>query len=162
MGALARGIERLSTFLAWVAAAGVFLMMALVVVDVALRTFFSSSLLLADEVCGYLLVLVAYLAYAEALKRDAHVRVDMVFNLLSERVRARIDVVFCVISVMAVLVVAWASVVMVYRAYTRGVTVPGILLTPVWIPQLAIVIGLVALVLQFLVELRKLAHKAGA
>lgn len=160
MGLLVRGIERLSALLAWVSMAAVLLMMLLVVVDVALRTFFSSSLLLVDEVGGYLLVLTAYLAYAEALKRDSHVRVDMVFNLLSARLQRRLDLVFLSLSVLAVAAVAWASVVMVYRAYVRGVTVPGVLLTPVWIPQVAMVLGLAALVLQLLVEIRKRALKS--
>lgn len=135
-------------------------MMVLVVVDVALRTFAGTSTLLADEVGGYLLVLVAYFAYAEALKKDSHVRVDMIFKMLSERVRTRLDLVFCMVSLVAIFVVTWASVIMVYRAYVRGVTVPGILLTPVYLPQTAVVVGLVALLLQFLVEIRKLARKA--
>lgn len=160
MGALARSIERLSAFLAHVSALGVGLMMVLIVVDVALRTFASTSTMIADEVSGYLLVLVAYFAYAEALKKDGHVRVDMLFNVLPERVRARLDLVFCALSVMAIAVVAWASVVMVYRAYVRGVTVPGVLLTPAYLPQIAMVVGLAALLLQLLVEIRKLAHKA--
>jgi TRAP-type C4-dicarboxylate transport system permease small subunit len=162
MRPLIRAIEGLSTLLAYISMWGVFLMMVLVVVDVALRTFFSSSLLLVDEVCGYLLVLVAYFAYAEALKKDAHVRVDMVFNMLSDRVKVRLDLLFSIVSVIAIAVVTWASVIMVSRAYERGVTVPGILLTPVWIPQLAIVIGLLALLLQFLVEIRKLAGRAAS
>jgi TRAP-type transport system small permease protein len=159
MGALTRTIERLSAFLAHVSALGVVLMMSLVVVDVALRTFANTSTLLAEEVCGYLLVLVAYFAYAEALKRDGHIRVDMVFKVLSERVRARLDLIFCIVSAIAIFVVAWASVIMVYRAYARGVIVPGILLTPVYLPQIAVVVGLVALLLQLLVEIRKLARK---
>lgn len=160
MGLLVRGIERLSTLLAWMSMAGIFLMMLLVVVDVALRTLFSTSLLLVDEVGGYLLVLAAYLAYAEALKREFHVRVDMVFNLLSARLQRGLDLVFLALSVLAVAAVAWTSVVMVYRAYVRGVTVPGVLLTPVWIPQVAMVVGLAALVLQLLVEIRKRALKS--
>jgi TRAP-type C4-dicarboxylate transport system permease small subunit len=160
MGLLARGIERLSTALAWMSMAGILLMMVLVVVDVALRTLFSSSLLLVDEVGGYLLVLAAYLAYAETLKRNSHVRVDTVFNLFSARLKRPLDLVFLALSVLAVAAVAWASVVMVYRAYVRGVTVPGVLLTPVWIPQVAMVVGLCALVLQLLVEIRKRALKS--
>lgn len=138
---------------------GVFVMMVLVVVDVSLRTFAARSLLLTEEVCGYLLVLVAYLPYAEALKTGRHIRVDMVFNLLPERVRARLDLILCVVGLGAMTVVTWTSVVMVYRSYIRGVTVPGILLTPIYLPQIVMVVGLLGLLLQFLVELRKLAQK---
>lgn len=159
MDAVVRGIERLSTCLAYVSMGGIFLMMVIVVVDVMLRTFFGSSLLLAEEVCGYLLVAVALFAYAEALKRDSHVRVDMIFCRLAARARSRLDLAFCLLSVGAIAVVTWATVVMVYRAYARGVIVPGILLTPVWIPQAAMVIGLGAVILQLLIEIRKLARQ---
>ena len=160
MGIIVKSVERLSTLLAQVSMWAVFLMMMLEVTDVLLRTFASSSLLVTDELCGYLLVVVAFLTYAEALKRDGHVRVDMVFNTLSKRVRTRLELIFCVVSLIATFVVTWASVVMVYRAYVRGVTIPGILLTPVYLPQMAVVIGLMALLLQLLVEIRKLARKA--
>ncbi len=155
-----RAVEGLASALAYASMAGILTMMVLVVVDVVLRSFFSSSLLFVDEVCGYLLVMAAFFAYAEALKRDAHVRVDMVFNLLPPRLRARFDLVFAAASIVAIGVVTWASVVMVSRAYERNVTVPGVLLTPVWIPQMAMVIGLAALLLQFLVQMRKLAQRA--
>ena len=160
MGALVRGIERLSALLAHVSAWAVFVMMALIVVDVALRNLASTSLLLTEEVCGYLLVLVAYFAYAETLKKGRHVRVDMVFKLLPERLQARFDLVFCVVALIAIAVVAWWSAVMVYNSYVRGVQVPGILLTLVYLPQIAIPVGMAALLLQFLVEIRKLAQKA--
>ena len=160
MRLLVRAVEGLASLLAWLSMAGVFTMMVLIVVDIVLRTFFSSSLLFVDEVCGYLLVLVAFFAYAEALKRDAHVRVDVLFRMLPARLQARFDLVFAALSVAAVGTVGWASVVMVSRAYERNVTVPGVLLTPVWIPQLAVIIGLAALLLQFLAEVRKIAAAA--
>jgi TRAP-type C4-dicarboxylate transport system permease small subunit len=161
MRLLVRAVEGLASLLAWLSMAGVFTMMVLIVVDVVLRTFFRSSLLFVDEVCGYLLVAVAFFAYAEALKRDVHVRVDMLFQMLPRRLQARFDLVFAAVSVAAVGTVGWASVVMVSRAYERNVIVPGVLLTPVWIPQIAVIIGLAALLLQFLVEVRKLATAAG-
>lgn len=160
MRLVVKAVEGLATLLAWAAMAAVFAIMALVVVDVTLRALFSSSLLFVDEVCGYLLVATAYFAYAEALKRDAHVRVDMLFMLLPDRVKARIDLAFAVASIAAVGTVGWASTVMVMRAYERNVLVPGVLLTPVWIPQLAVIVGLGAVLLQFLVEIHRLARRA--
>lgn len=159
LGVAGRAAERLTALLAYLAMAGVLAMMAIVVVDVALRTFAATSLLLAEEVCGYLLVLVATLAYAEALKRDRHVRVDLLFQMASPRLQARLDLAHYLVSLAAICVVLYAAVVMTYRSYERGVMVPGVLLTPIYIPQIVMVVGLAALVLQLLVEIRKLLSR---
>lgn len=161
LGLAGRAAERVSALLAFVAMAGVLAMMAIVVVDVALRTFAATSLLLAEEVCGYLLVLVATLAYAEALKRDRHVRVDLLFRLVSPRLRARLELLHYVLAFAALSVVLYATTVMTYRSYERGVTVPGVLLTPIYLPQIVMVVGLAALLLQLLVEIRKLIGRPG-
>jgi TRAP-type C4-dicarboxylate transport system permease small subunit len=159
-GLFSRAAERLSALLAQVSMWAVGIMMVIVVADVALRTFASSSLLIADEMGGYLLVLLCCFAYAEALKADRHVRVDLVYNLLSARTQRRLDVFFTVLGIAAIAVVLYTSILMAYRSYARGVTVPGILLTPIWVPQLAQVIGLASLLLQLIAELPKLSRKA--
>lgn len=156
LGLAGRVAERVSALLAFLAMAGVLAMMGIVVVDVALRTFAGTSLLLAEEVCGYLLVLVTTLAYAEALKRDRHVRVDLLFRLASSRSQARLDLVHYLLAFAVISVVLYASVVMTWRSYERGVIVPGVLLTPIYLPQIVMVVGLAALLLQLLVEIRKL------
>ena len=73
LGFSCKVIERCSGILVHIAMWGVFVMVVLVVIDVALRTFAGSSLLFTEEVSGYLLVLVAFLAMAEALKQGRHV-----------------------------------------------------------------------------------------
>ena len=149
-------IERCSTILAQVSMWGVLVMMLLVVVDVTLRTFSGRSLLITEEFSGYLLVLVAYLAFAEALKKGRHVRVDLLITFLPDRLRARLDIILSVVGLLAMIAVTWRSVIMVYRSYIRGVEIPGVLLTPVYLPQIVMVVGLLALVLQFLVEINKM------
>ena len=153
-----RAIERFSSVLVRIAMWGVFAMMVLVVVDVGLRTFAGMSLLLTEEVSGYLLVLVAYLAFAEALKQGRHVRVDLLITFLPDRLRARLDLILSLLGLTAMIVVTWRSIIMVYRSYIRDVRIPGILLTPVYLPQIIMVVGVLALVLQFLVEINKMAH----
>lgn len=162
LGFAGRVVERLTALLAYLSMAGVFAMMLIVVVDVALRSLADTSLLLAEEVCGYLLVLVATLAYAEALKRDRHVRVDLLFRLASERLQGRLNIVHYLLALAAVSVVLYASIVMTYRSYERGVTVPGVLLTPIYLPQIIMCVGLAALLMQLLVEIRKLVGGPGA
>ena len=149
LGFSCKVIERCSGILVHIAMWSVFAMMVLVVIDIALRTFAGSSLLLTEEVSGYLLVVVAFLAMAEALKQGRHVRVELLARWLPPRLQARLELILALAGLGAMIVVSWRSVIMVYRSYIRGVKIPGILLTPVYLPQIFMVIGLLALVLQF-------------
>lgn len=158
LGLSARAIEGFSSVLVRVSMWGVFVMMVLVVIDVGLRTFASMSLLLTEEISGYLLVLVAYLAFAEAMKQGRHVRVDLLITFLPDRLRARLDLILSLLGLAAMIVVTWRSIIMVYRSYIRDVRIPGILLTPVYLPQIIMVVGVLALVLQFFVEIKKMVH----
>ena len=87
-----KAADRFSSFLAHIGMWGVFAMMLLVVVDVFLRAVANRSTLIAEEMGGYLLVLIAYLGMAEAYKLGRHIRVDIVSKRLTGKVRAWIDV----------------------------------------------------------------------
>jgi TRAP-type C4-dicarboxylate transport system permease small subunit len=84
--------------------------------------------------------------------------VDLVVSFMPPRVRARLDLTLSLIGLGAMIVVGWRGIIMVCRSYARGVRIPGILLTPVYLPQIVMVVGLLALVLQFIVEINKMAH----
>ena len=146
-------IESFSHFLMHVAMWGVFAMMLLVVIDVGMRAVANRSTLIADEMGGYLLVLIAYLGMAEAYKLGRHIRVDIVTARLPGRLRAWLDLALCFVGLVALIIVVWRAVIMVYRSYAGNVIIPGIFLTPVYLPQTLVVIGLAALALQCAVDL---------
>lgn len=144
-----------SNTLAHIAMWGVFAMMLLVVTDVAMRALLNRSTLIAEEGGGYLLVLVGYLAMAETFKQGRHIRVDIITRSLPGRLRAWLDVVLSFIGLVTLMVVIWRVIIMVYHSYTQNVIIPGIFLTPVYLPQTLVVIGLAALALQCFLELSR-------
>lgn len=147
-GFMRRAIDWISGILAHIAMWGVVAMMLLVVVDVSMRAVANRSTLIADEMGGYLLVLIAYLGMAEAYKAGKHIRVDIVTVWLPERLQAWLDAVFCLLGLAVLITVIWRSVIMVHRSQVGDVIIPGVFLTPVYLPQTLIVVGLVALALQ--------------
>jgi TRAP-type C4-dicarboxylate transport system permease small subunit len=148
-----RTVDRLSNFFAHVAMWGVLALMLLVVVDVFMRAVANRSTLITEEMGGYLLVLIAYLGMAETLKQGRHISVDLISRRLPGKVRAWLDMGLSLMGLMALIVVIWRSVVMVYGSYAGNVIIPGIFLTPVYLPQILVVIGLAALALQCIVSL---------
>src|SRR5512143_3177488 len=90
-----RAVDRISGFLTYIAMWGVFAMMVLVVVDVGMRALIGQSTLIADELGGYLLVLIGYLGMAEAYKLVRHSTVEILAWRLRHSVRTWLDGVFC-------------------------------------------------------------------
>jgi TRAP-type C4-dicarboxylate transport system permease small subunit len=130
-------------------------MVALITYDVVGRALFNSPSLITDEITGYLLVFVAFMGAAEALRAGRHIGVDVVVGSLSQRARLRLTLVALLFSLAFLTFFWWHAVVMVYKSYVRNVTVPSSLLTPIWIPQVFIPIGMTLLLLQVVVEIAK-------
>ncbi len=152
---LVKAIESSSTALTKVAMWGTFAMMILISWDVISRYVFDAPLLFSDEISGYLLVYICFLGAAGTMKQKRHINVDVLVNRLKAQTRMRLELVTSFIGLGFLLVFLWHSYVMVYRAYVRGVRMPSVLLTPLWIPESLVLIGTFFLVLQFIVEIRK-------
>lgn len=152
---LVRAIESSSTGLTKVAMWGTFAMMILISWDVVARYVFDAPLLFSDEVSGYLLVYICFLGAAGTMKQKRHINVDVMVNRLKAQTRKRLELVTSFIGLGFLLVFLWHSYVMVYHSYVRGVRMPSVLLTPIWIPQSLVLLGTFFLILQYIVEIRK-------
>src|SRR5690349_11963595 len=67
-------------------------MMGLTTVDVIARYVFNSPTLWADEVASYLLIAIVFLGLAPNIRQDAHIRIDVITNLVKGRVRVALEV----------------------------------------------------------------------
>ena len=130
-------------------------MAALITYDVVMRAVFNSPSLVTDELSGYLLVFIAFMGAAEALRHGRHIGVDILTSKLEPRSQLRLKLFSSLLTLGFMLVFWWHAVVLVYKSYVRGVTVPSALLTPVWIPQIFIPIGVTLLLMQMVVEIAK-------
>lgn len=128
-------------------------MVALITYDVVSRGLFNSPSLFTDEITGYLLVFIAFMGASQAQRAGRHIGVDVFTGSLPVRVRLRLKLVTSLISIGFLALFWWHAVVMVYKNYVRNVTVPSSLLTPIWIPQLFIPIGMTLLLLQMVVQI---------
>ena len=82
-----------------------------------------------------------------------HIGVDVFTSSLPVRARLRLKLVTSLFSIGFLALFWWHAVVMVYKNYVRNVTVPSSLLTPIWIPQLFIPLGMTLLLLQMVVQI---------
>jgi TRAP-type C4-dicarboxylate transport system permease small subunit len=168
MTALARAVraagaavDRLGTVAMAVSALAVALMAALVTVEVLARSFASVSTLVADEMAGYLLVVLAFFGLAESLRAGVFIRVEFIDRWLRADARRRLEAVLLVVALAYTILLAWEFWRLVMQSYRFGSTSLQVSRTPLWIPQTCMAVGASILVLQLVVEtLRRLTGEA--
>ena len=111
-----------------------------------------------DAYAGYLMAGAGFLALAHTLKRQEHIRVTLVINALRGRARRALEVWSLGAATVLAGLGAWYSVRLSWQSHLFDDISTGNDATPLWIPQLSMVIGnlilLVAFVDEFVLELR--------
>lgn len=88
-----------------------------------------------DEISSYILALAATWGFAYTLRTDAHVRVDVLFPYMGQRIRAMMDVIALTLMALFASVLSWKIWVLVADSVQTGIRSSTYLLTPLYIPQ---------------------------
>ena len=155
-------VDWFSDVLGWLAAAAVLAIMGISAFDIVARYIFNAPTSWAIEVSGYLLVAATFLGAAYAEKKGAHINVDILVNNLSAKPRAFLTGLAAWLGVTFSAFAAWQSALFAYADYRNGTRFWGLLETLQWIPQVPIVIGLVALTAAILKGRRNAAGELGS
>lgn len=137
------------------------LMAALIVVEVGGRGLLRTSTLVADEMAGYLLVVLASFGLADSFASGSFIRVTLLGDRLPRPVRRRLESLLLVAALAYTAFLAyhlWSFTVSSYVEQTRSVDFSR---TPLWIPRAFMAAGVSALALQILAVLAGPAAVAG-
>lgn len=133
--AIFAGLDRLATFLAFVAGASVLILAGLITFDIVSRRLFGVSVQGTDELGGYALAMVGSLGMAHVLARREFTRIDLFFRYMPLPVQ-RVLHVAAYVSLAGVVVFfcyhAWMTLSDTLLFQSRANTP---LQTPLWIPQ---------------------------
>jgi TRAP-type mannitol/chloroaromatic compound transport system permease small subunit len=153
---LSRGIDRLNTILGRLAA---FLVLAAALIsagNATLRYLLSVSSNAWLEIQSYMFAGIVLLGAAETLRKNEHVRVDLVYSNLSERRRLWIDVFGIVLFLLPfMLVMVWLSWPIAWRSIRTGEGSTNAGGLPLWPLRMLLPLGFGLLGLQGLSELIK-------
>lgn len=106
-----------------------------------------------DAYAGYFLAAGSFLAMGYALRQGDHIRVTLILQRLHGRARWWMEVLCLVIATALSIYFAWYSARLVWGSYTYHDISQNVDATPLWIPQLAMAIGLAGLALAFAEQL---------
>jgi len=105
------------------------------------------------EIAGYLLATATFLALAGTLKRGAHIRVTMLLGTVPERARYVLEVWALAAGAALVAFMTLSVVQLAYDSIRFREVSYGLIPVPLAIPQIAMAVGLAALLIALLDEL---------
>ena len=151
----------------WACEAALIAMLVLIGADIFTRYLLNFSFEVADELGGYMLVVMTFVSLSVCQANSAFHQVELIQARLSPRARALSMAVFDLMSFGFAVLLLWQLVRLEFSSYRFGERAPTYLETPLWIPRLAMAIGVAALcfsiVRTFLAHVRRYrALSAGA
>jgi TRAP-type C4-dicarboxylate transport system permease small subunit len=142
-------IESLSNWAARLSAAVLGLMTLLILVEILLWNTAKKTTLIADEYSAYGLALIIFLGAGYCLKERGHIRITLVLGLLPPRAARIITCIATAVTTVFFGYLWWYLFKMV-QATIRYQTTSGTLTnTPLWIPQVMMLIGAACFFIQF-------------
>ena len=133
------------------AGGGLLFMTGLITVDVILRRLFNAPLIFADEISGYLLVLVTMLGISYTLQEDAHIQVRMVIDHISPKKRVILHLVISAASLVYALILLYFSGQLTWESYHLGAFSPTPSQLPLFPFQLVMPLGCLFFLFQLII-----------
>lgn len=105
-----------------------------------------------NDIVSWLCAAAAFLTMAHAFKHGDFVRVTLVLEKVSPKLRRVLELVSLFIALVAVAYLAWWACRFTYQSYEFKELAQGLLPLPIWIPQLSFAFGAVLLLVAVLDE----------
>lgn len=129
----------------WAAKAAVVVMAVVVSVEVLSRALLGASTQVAEEVASLALILLLFLGLPGAFADGAFLRVQALLEALPRRLRRVVDAVFHAAALAVTLVYVRQVWQLARSSWDKGIVTDTALATPIVLPQLAMLAGLVLL-----------------
>jgi TRAP-type C4-dicarboxylate transport system permease small subunit len=125
--------------------AALIVMLVVIGVDILTRSLFNFSFEISDELGGYMLVVITFVSLPVCQISDSFHHVELVQSRLSPFARAVSHVIFDVLSLTFCVLLLWQLTRFELSSFRFDDRAPTYLATPLWIPQIAMMLGAAAL-----------------
>lgn len=124
----------------------------LIILEIVLRFVFNTSTLLCEEYSSYFFVGFVYLAAADTLRTDSHIKINMVVRRLSPKRQLVLSRFISLLNLPVFVILSWRGWHIVLDNYRYDVLAATVISTPLYIPMLVIPLGFTILAMQGIVE----------
>jgi len=94
-----------------------------------------------NDIVSWLCAAAAFLAMAHAFRHGDFVRVTLLLEKLSPRVRRAFELVGLAVAAVSVAYLAWSATAFTWESYEYAEMATGLVVIPIWIPQATFVVG---------------------
>lgn len=102
---------------------------------------------------GFLLAAASFMALAYSLREGAHIRVSLIIGHLPEKLHRPVEI-WCILCGLSIsLYFSWYTAKLTHESFTYNDLSPGMIAVPIWIPQTALLLGLIVLSIALMDEL---------
>ena len=102
-----------------------------------------------DAYAGYAIACSLFLALPSTLRQGEHIRVTLVLDRLPARMRVALEWTCLVLGLAIALALAWYAARLAWVSWTTHDVSAGADATPLWIPQIGMVLGCIGFALAF-------------
>ena len=148
MNTLVKFINRLSNLMAGLSAIILGLMAALILLEIFLWNTFKKTTLIADEYSAYGLAAIIFLGAGYCLKEKGHIRITLVLGLLPQKLTRIITFLATALTTVFMGYLWYYLYLMVCSSFRYHSTSGTLTNTPLWVPQLLMLIGAACFLLQ--------------
>ena len=138
------------------------LMSVLVMVEVVLRWFFGTSTMISTDFAAYGMGIVFYWGASKALQDDVFVRMDVLYDLYKGNFKKVIDVISDVLLLIFNSNIFYYFFILLQNTFERDLRATNIYQTPLWVPRLLVLIGILLLEVYLVCRIVEDIHKKPA
>ncbi len=116
--------------------------------EILLRALFNTSTFILQEFVGYAVATMIFMGLGGTFRAGAHVRVTLLLDNISGRLRTVIELVCLIITALLTLLATTYFSVSIIKHVNRGTVSNSIAEIPLWIPQSLMLLGLIIFLLE--------------
>jgi len=136
-----------------IAGIGVCLMGVMLAANTISRYVFNNPWPFGEEYTAYILVLLTFFPLAYTLRKKGHVRIEIIIDHLAVKIRKWIIIAYTSIAIVVVGLMIYYGLELSIKSLKHNIKAVTVMQTPLWIPQMFVVIGLIVLLLQLILYL---------
>jgi TRAP-type C4-dicarboxylate transport system permease small subunit len=149
--------RRVNAVGAWIAAALLWLLAFVILMDVVLRAV-GTPILWGSEVSVYILIAVVFLGTGYTYDCDGHFSITLLVEKLPRVPRLMIELAVTVLGLAFAILFSWGGVELVRFAKSLSMASPTLLHVPLVVPYSAIIVGGVSLSMSLVARIAELVH----
>ncbi|WP_331775995.1 TRAP transporter small permease subunit [Sulfurospirillum sp. 1612] len=151
-----KGLNTLGVFLSSLC---IIALVALILLEIVLRTFFDTSTMFADEYSGYFYLASVFLSLGFAFREKAHIRINILTSRLKNvKLKQALDIYAGVVTFFVILFILYRVILMCMDSYEFEILSEGVSATPIYMTQIPMIVGLFIFVIAILAFIIKGGH----